>query len=184
MSSQSIMYKVATPYAEALLELAKAYKMLPNTAKDLSNISMILSNSIDLQKSLSNPLISIIAKKNILEQLFKDQVNDFVLNFLLVLVDRRRIFLLNIVIEKYLELAYRIESTVVINLFTASAFNEMQQDALIEKIKAMTNSQQVKLVITIDPNLIGGFVIKVGSKVIDTSLAGKLKQMSFYLNQI
>nr|QCI08371.1 ATP synthase CF1 subunit delta [Ptilothamnion sphaericum] len=184
MNSQSIMSKVATPYAEALLELAKEYNLFPKTAEDLSTVSTTLSNSLDLQNILSNPVINILVKKNILEQLFKNQINDFVLNFLLVLVDRRRISLLSTIIDKYLELVYRIESIVVIYLFTAIAFNEIQQDALTEKIKNMTNSKKVKLVMSIDPSLIGGFVVKIGSKVIDTSLAGKLKQMSVYLNQV
>ena len=184
MSSQSVMSKVATPYAEALLDLAKSYDLLPTTAEDLSKISTILLNSVDLQNSLSNPLVNILTKKSILETLFKDQINDFVLNFLLVLVDRRRIFLLNVIIEKYLELVYKIESTVVINLATAIAFNEVQQNALIGKVKTMTNSKKVKLVTSIDSDLIGGFVLTIGSKIIDTSLSGKLKQMSLYLNKV
>nr|QCI08728.1 ATP synthase CF1 subunit delta [Sphondylothamnion multifidum] len=183
MSNQNMMSKVATPYAEALLDLAQNYNLLPKTNEDLSIISNMLSNSIDLQASLSNPLISVLVKKNILETLFKDQINDFVLNFLLVLVDRRRIFLLSTIIEKYLELAYQVESIVLVSLSTAISITEIQQNAIVEKIKEMTNSKNVKLIMKINPDLIGGFILKIGSKVIDTSLAGKLKQMSFYLNQ-
>ncbi len=183
MSSQNMMNKVATPYAEALLEIAQNYNLLSKTTEDLSKISNILSDSSDLQQSLSNPSISILIKKNILIALFKNEVNDFILNFLLVLVDRRRILLLSKIIDIYLELAYNIESTVIVELYTPVEFNEIQVNALIEKIKIMTQSKSVKLVTTLDINLIGGFIIKIGSKVIDTSLAGKLQQISFYLNK-
>ena len=183
MSTQNLIYKVSTPYAEALLELVKDKQLLLKANTDLLVINDILSNSIDLQSTLRNPLISIITKKNIIQTLFQDIVDDYILKFLFVLVDRRRIFLLNIIIDKYFDLVYELESTVVVQLATPIAFSESQQNAIIDKIKVMTQSNHVKLIMNIDPNLIGGFVITIGSKVLDTSLAGKLKQISFYLSQ-
>nr|QCI05687.1 ATP synthase CF1 subunit delta [Cryptopleura ramosa] len=182
MSTQSTINKIAVPYAEALLELSKSSKLLKETTKDLSLISTTLLESKDLQLFLYHPLNKIFIKKNVLKKIFKNQVNDFVLKFLLVLIDRRRIFLLVTIIDKYLDLAYKLESTIVAELSTAIALNESQQDDLIKKIKLMTNSEYVKLKMIVDINLIGGFYLKIGSKVIDSSLAGKLKQISFYLN--
>nr|QCI05316.1 ATP synthase CF1 subunit delta [Compsothamnion thuyoides] len=183
MSNQSMMFKVATPYAEALLGIAKKENALSTVNEDLSMILNALSESIDLKNILSNPLIGVLAKKSILIELFQSKVHSFVLNFLLVLVDRRRIFLLSAIINRYLELSYKAESTVVVQLFTAIVLSDLQHNAIIEKIKEMTQSQNVKLMIEIDSSLIGGFVLKIGSKVIDTSLAGKLRQISFYLNK-
>ena len=121
-------------------------------------------------------------KKEVLKQLFKDQVQEFTLNFLFVLVDRRRISFLNIIIQKYLELTYVLESTTIAELYSVVDLNELQQENLIKKIQLMTNSTKVKLVISKDPDLIGGFIIKIGSKIIDASLSGKLKTMSLYLD--
>lgn len=182
MSNQNITSKIATPYAEALLEIAQNADLLQETSENLSSISTILSESKNLQILLSNPLINISVKKNILQELFDNQVNDFILNFLLVLVDKRRIALLNTIIQKYLELSYKLESITIAELFSSVEFTEAQHNKLINKIKKMTKSNNVKLITTIDSNLIGGFIIKIGSKVIDASLAGKLKKMSFYLN--
>lgn len=183
MSSQGIVAKVALPYAEALLESAKKANVLEKTNQDLSMVSNILLESSDLKLFLDNPLVAVNTKKEILNNLLLNRVNTFVLNFLLVLVDRRRINLLSNIIDKYLELAYKLDSTVIAEVSTVLAFTESQQQALIEKIKQITNSKQVKLSITIDSSLIGGFIIQIGSKVIDTSLASKLKQISFYLNK-
>nr|YP_009391846.1 ATP synthase CF1 subunit delta [Acrosorium ciliolatum]ARW59990.1 ATP synthase CF1 subunit delta [Acrosorium ciliolatum] len=182
MSTQSTINKIAVPYAEALLELSKSSNLLKETTKDLSLISTTLSQSKDLQLFLYHPLNKIFMKKNVLKKIFENQVNDFVLKFLLVLVDRRRIFLLVTIIDKYLDLAYQLESTIVAELLTAVALNESQQNHLIEKIKMMTRSQYVKLTMNVDISLIGGFYLKIGSKIVDLSLAGKLKQISFYLN--
>nr|QCI06377.1 ATP synthase CF1 subunit delta [Dictyurus purpurascens] len=182
MSNQNVVEKISVPYAEALLELAKNSNLLQEAVQDLSFISTTLSNSKDLQIFLANPLVNILVKKNLLSELFKSKVNDFILNFLLVLVDRRRISLLSVIINKYLQLSYKLESTTIAELYTAVALNDDQQNSLIQKIKVITNSKNVKLVTNIDSNLIGGFIIKIGSKVIDASLSGKLRQMSFYLN--
>nr|YP_010986400.1 ATP synthase CF1 delta subunit [Pachymeniopsis lanceolata]WOL37318.1 ATP synthase CF1 delta subunit [Pachymeniopsis lanceolata] len=183
MSSQSVS-KIALPYAEALLESVQEANLVEQTNQDLSLISTILLESIDLKSFLSNPLIVSIAKKNVLNELLGSQVNDYVLKFLLVLIDRRRISLLNVIIEKYLELAYNLESTIIAEISTAIMLTESQQQALIEKLKNITQSKNVKLVVQVNPSLIAGFIVQIGSKVIDTSLSGKLKQMSYYLNSI
>lgn len=182
MSYQGLLVKVALPYAEALLESAKDSHSIEKTNQDLYLILDVLSQSKDLKFFLENPLITSEAKKNVLNQLLLNQVNYFVLKFLLVLIDRRRITLLNVIIDKYFDLAYKLDSTVIVEVLTASAFTELQQNSLVEKIKDMTRSKSVKLDIKIDSNLIGGFIVKIGSKIIDTSLSGKLKQIAFYLN--
>nr|YP_010850619.1 ATP synthase CF1 subunit delta [Lophurella hookeriana]WGH13383.1 ATP synthase CF1 subunit delta [Lophurella hookeriana] len=182
MSNQGFKEKIAVPYAEALINQAQSNNLLIEATKDLSLILTVLSESKDLQILLKNPLISGFIKKEILKQLFENQINTFVMNFLLVLVDRRRISFLNHIIEKYLKLVYILESTTIAELYSAVDISELQQESLIQKIKSMTNSNQVKLVVSKDIDLIGGFVIKIGSKIIDVSLAGKLKRMSLYLD--
>ena len=182
MSNQNITDKISVPYAEALLELAQNSNLISEVEQDLSFISTFLSSSKDLKLFLANPLINALDKKNLLNELFKGKINNFILNFLLVLINRRRITLLNEIINKYMELSYKLDALTIAELSTAVAFTENQQNNLVQKIKTMTNSKNVKLVVKINPNLIGGFIVKIGSKVIDTSLSGKLKQMSFYLN--
>nr|YP_010618685.1 ATP synthase CF1 subunit delta [Rhodomelopsis africana]WAX02698.1 ATP synthase CF1 subunit delta [Rhodomelopsis africana] len=182
MSNQSFKEKIAVPYAEALIDHAQSLNLLNEATKDLSLISTVLSESKDLQIILQNPLINSFTKKEILKQLFENQINNFVMNFLLVLVDRQRVSFLHSIIKKYLELIYVLESTTIAELYSAIDVTEIQQESLIQKIKSMTNSNQVKLVIRKDADLIGGFVIKIGSKIIDASLAGKLKRISLYLD--
>ena len=179
--SQSILYRIANPYAEALLELSQVNDAVDKASQDLSNVLELISKSNDLKLFLSNPLVEANLKKSVLNQLLKDQVSHFVLNFLMVLVDRRRISILHLIIDKYLSLVYKTESTILTEVITANNLTEEQQEALINKIKVMTKGENVKLITTIDKDLIGGFILKIGSKVIDASLAGKLKQIAFYL---
>nr|YP_010197580.1 ATP synthase CF1 subunit delta [Gracilaria flabelliformis subsp. simplex]UAD85996.1 ATP synthase CF1 subunit delta [Gracilaria flabelliformis subsp. simplex] len=182
MSSQGFMSKVAVPYAEALVEAASAASVLDKVNEDLFLISEILKESKELKTFFYNPLITTEVKKNVVNELFNNQVHSLVIRFLLVLIDRRRITLLDIIINKYLELVYQLQSIVVAEILTPIILTDIQQSALINKIRDITNSKEVKLVITIEPTLIAGFIIKIGSKTIDTSLHGRLKQISAYLN--
>nr|YP_010726453.1 ATP synthase CF1 subunit delta [Hypnea spinella]WDY84928.1 ATP synthase CF1 subunit delta [Hypnea spinella] len=182
MSSQNANDKIALPYAEALLEYANENKIINDINSNLSAIQSLLAESIDFQLLLNNPLTAIEIKKDVITKLLSNQVNGFLLKFLLLLVDRRRISLINLIIDKYFELAYKLDSITVANISTPVALTEAQQEALMNKLKTMTNSQTVKLEMNIDTSLLGGFIIQIGSKVIDTSLAGKLKNMAFYLS--
>lgn len=182
MSTQSLMQKVATPYAEALLDIAQNLNIVSKITHDLSLVTDTLSSSSDLEALISNPIISVEAKQNILSQIFCEQIDNTILKFLLVLVERRRISLLSMIIEKYLDLAYKVEATTIAEVCTSISFTEDQEQALIDKIKSMTSNNNVKLLMTVEPSLIGGFTMKIGSKVIDTSLSGKLKQITTYLN--
>lgn len=182
MNNQSLVEKISVPYAEALLEIAKSSNLLEEIKKDLFTISNVLSTSKDLQLFLANPLLGINAKKNIIDKLFKNKVNNIVLNFLFVLINKRRISILQAIIDKCFELIYKLESITVVELMTSVEFNETQINTLIEKIKLITNAKNIKLITSINLNLIAGFILKIGSKVIDTSLAGKLREISVYLN--
>ena len=179
--SQNVLYKIANPYAEALLELSQLNNVIEQTSQDLSFILQMITDSPELKAFLLNPLININLKKNVLHQAFSQQVSDFVLKFLFVLLDRRRISILHLIIDKYFNLVYQAEATIVTEIFTVNHLTETQQNNLIEKIKIMTKSKQVKLITNIDSSLIGGFILKIGSKVIDASLSGKLQQIAFYL---
>nr|YP_009392472.1 ATP synthase CF1 subunit delta [Caloglossa monosticha]ARW61034.1 ATP synthase CF1 subunit delta [Caloglossa monosticha] len=182
MSSKSLIEKISIPYAEALLELAQSNRLLEKTNKDLSFVLDILSESRDLQLCLDNPLLAANIKKNIFDTLFKDKVSNIVLNFLFVLIDKRRINILQSIINKYFELINKLKSITVVELITSIELTETQQSAFINKIKSMTNAKNIKLIMHVDLSLIAGFILKIGSKVLDTSITGKLQQISLYLN--
>jgi F-type H+-transporting ATPase subunit delta len=178
MSSKNV--KIAQPYAEAFLELANK-NSLETTVNDLNCLISSLNNSKELQTLLANPLINSQNKKSIIKSIFSEKIDNTTLKFLLVLCDRGRISYLDSILEKALELAYKAASIEMVKITTSVAFTSSQQETIISKLKKMTGAEQVKLEINVNPNLIGGFVIQVGSKIIDTSILGQLRQLSTYL---
>jgi F-type H+-transporting ATPase subunit delta len=173
-----VLSKVAVPYAEALLDLAKSNDSLKETTNDMNIVSQFLANSSDLKKFLGNPLITKDAKKNVVKDILGEQINGSTLKFLLLLVDRNRIEVLESIAQKFLELSYKQESIEIAKITSSIQLSADQQKSIAEKLKVITGAKQIKLALKIDPQLIGGFTIEIGSKMIDTSIRGKLKQFS------
>ena len=176
-----VLCKVAEPYAEALLDLAKSNNSLQDMTNDMNIVSQFLANSSDLKKFLSNPLITKDAKKNVVKDVLGEQIDGRTLKFLLLLVDRGRIELLESVAEKFLELSYKQESIEIAKITSSIKLSADQQKEIAEKLKIITGAKQIKLALKVDPQLIGGFTIEIGSKMIDTSIRGQLRQISTLL---
>jgi len=176
-----VLSKVAEPYAEALLDLAKSNGALKETTNDMNIVTQFLANSSDLKKFLGNPLITKDAKKNVVKDIFGEQIDGSTLKFLLLLVDRGRIEVLESIAQKFLELSYKQESIEIAKITSSIQLSADQQKSIAEKLKKITGAKQIKLALKVDPQLIGGFTIEIGSKMIDTSIRGQLKQISSLL---
>jgi F-type H+-transporting ATPase subunit delta len=102
----------------------------------------------------------------------------------MVLVKRDRINLLRTVISHYLDLVYQTASIKMIEVSTASTFTSAQKDSLSEKLKELTNAREIRLVINEDPSLIGGFLIKTESKILDFTIKNQLQQLAKHLDTV
>ena len=170
--------KIVEPYAEALLELANSNDSLKETTNDMNIVSQFLVNSSDLKKFLGNPLITREAKKNVIKDILGEQINPKTLTFLMLLVDRGRISLLDTLAQRFLELSYKTEKIEIAKITSSIQLSADQQKNIAEKLKIITGAKQIKLALKVDPALIGGFTVEIGSKLIDTSIRGQLKQIS------
>ena len=170
--------KIVEPYAEALLELANSNDSLKETTNDMNIVSQFLVNSSDLKKFLGNPLITREAKKNVIKDILGEQINPTTLTFLMLVVDRGRISLLDTLAQRFLELSYKTEKIEIAKITSSIQLSADQQKNIAEKLKTITGAKQIKLALKVDPALIGGFTVEIGSKLIDTSIRGQLKQIS------
>jgi len=173
--------KVAEPYAEALFDLSKISKTLKETTNDINIILQFLANSSDLKKFLSNPLVTKEAKKKVLKDILGEQIAINTLKFLFLLIDRNRIVIFEGIAKKFLELSYKQDSIAIAKITSSIPLSVQQQQNIAEKLKLISGAKQIKLALKIDPQLIGGFTIEIGSKLIDTSIRYQLKKISILL---
>ena len=176
--------KIAAPYARALYDYSNSQNVTHQVTGDFQNLEVFLKKTEDLVKYLENPIVSTEAKAEILTKILKPQLNDVTFKFLLILVDRNRINVLQSIISSYLELVYSVASIKVIEVASAFKFTNRQKNTLVKKLKQLTNAREIRLTLTIDPTLIGGFLIKTDSQVIDLTIKGQLQQLAKHLDTV
>ncbi|MBN2868861.1 MAG: F0F1 ATP synthase subunit delta [Flavobacteriaceae bacterium] len=184
MSGNPLTAKAAAPYARALFDFSVEKNIMHQITADFQNLDVFLEEASELTEYLNNPIIKAEAKRAVLQKTVKSQINTETFKFLMVLVERDRISLLRSVISNYLNLVYQTASIKMIEVSTALAFTNAQKNTLIEKLKELTNAREIRLVITEDPSLIGGFLIKTESKIIDFTVKNQLQQLAKHLDTV
>jgi F-type H+-transporting ATPase subunit delta len=142
----------------------------------------LLQESPEFQQFIINPIVKAEDKKAVLQRVAGEQLHPYTMNFLKILVERRRILFLEGICKHYQALLRKLNQTVLAEVTSAVELSDSQKQSVREKAMAMTSAQQVDLDTKIDPDLIGGVIIKVGSQVIDASLRGQLRRIGVRLS--
>ena len=182
MSGTLVNSEISEPYAQALMSLAQQENLTDQFGETFRSVESLLSESPDFREFVLNPVIKNEDKKEVLKRVMQD-ANPYLVNFIMLLVDKRRIIFLEPIIEQYLNLLRKLNQTVLAEVISAKELNDEQKNNIVEKVKGIVEARDVELKTSVDPNLIGGVIIKVGSKVIDASLRGQLRRISVSLNQ-
>ncbi|MEX0923608.1 MAG: F0F1 ATP synthase subunit delta [Rhodovibrionaceae bacterium] len=175
---------LAGRYASALFELADEQKKLDKVAEDLTALKAAIDTSEDLAELIRSPLYGRDLQAKAMGALLdKMKVEDLTRNFVLVIVRNRRLFVLRRIADAYLiELARR-RGEVTAQVTAASELSEDQKKALTEALgKSM--SGKVQLDVKIDPAILGGLIVRVGSRMIDSSVRSKLQRLKFAMKGV
>ena len=182
MSKNPRELKIAALYADTFYEFSLETNRLYQVTFDFQSIKAFFSKTPDFLEYLINPIVSAESKKEILEKTLRSRVDEQTLRFLLVLVVRNRINLVDTVIYSILQLIYRLATIKMIEVSTAFPFSNQHRNKLTKKIKKLTNASEIQLEIKIDSRLIGGFLIKTDSKIIDLSVRNQLQKLANHLD--
>jgi len=182
MRSSAVDSQVVEPYAQALISVARSNNITEQLGEDVRSVLNLLQSSEQLRDFLANPFVKAEDKKAVLGQVVGESIQPYLRNFLMLLIDRRRILLVEAICQQYLAFLRQLNQTVLAEVTSAVELTEIQQQSVREKVIAMTNAQQVELDTKLDPDLIGGVIIKVGSQIVDASLRGQLRRLSLRLN--
>lgn len=173
---------IAEPYAQALMSIAQSNNSTEQLGEEVKALDALLGESQELRGFLRNPVIDDEKKKAVLLQIIGEDANPYFVNFLKLLVDKRRIFVLEEITQAYLALLRNLKQTVLAEVTSAAELSDAQKGAVENQVKAMTDAAQVELKTSVDPALIGGVIVKVGSQVLDASLKGQLRRISLRLS--
>jgi len=171
-------------YALALLDLADEKKQLDQVADDLRHLKALLEESADLRRLVRSPLYSreqqAAAISAVVERV---GVTELTRRFVLVVTHNRRLFALSSMINGYLAELARRRGEIQAEVTSARTLSASQIQALEETLRGILGGK-VEVDVTVDPSLIGGLIVKVGSQMIDNSLRSKLQRLQLAMKGV
>ncbi len=169
--------QLAHKYAAAIFEIAKEDNKLTEYGKDLERVRDELFAVKGVREYFADPRIEPAAKKDLVKKAFKGDLSAVVYNFLMLLVDKRRISLLEAIEEDFRAESYKEQGIIIADVTTAAGMSDAQKNALQDKLAA-SSGKKVRLRMHEDAGIIGGVVVKIGDKRIDGSVRGQLQSLT------
>jgi F-type H+-transporting ATPase subunit delta len=173
---------VAKRYAKALFEVAKEKGLISQVEDELKSVASVIKGHADLQKFLNHPSIGASVKKDLLKQIFEGKVSEPVWNTLQVLIDKGREAIVPALLNDYVKIANEAQGLANATVYTAFALNEKQIAEIAAYFKKITG-KSLRVETVIDPKLLGGIQVRIGDRLYDGSLSGKLDRLAKSLNQ-
>jgi F-type H+-transporting ATPase subunit delta len=175
---------LAGRYATALFELADEQKLLDAVAADLGALTALLDESGDLRRMIRSPVLSRenqAAAMAVLVQ--RAGLGPLTAKFIAIVAQNRRLFALPQIITGYQRLLAELRGEVTAEVTAAQDLSKPQVTALNEQLKRAVGSK-VAVQVRVDPAIIGGLVVKVGSRMVDGSLRTKLQRLQLAMRGI
>jgi F-type H+-transporting ATPase subunit delta len=165
--------KAAIRYAKAVLQLANETKVAEAMFDDMKSVHATIQGSKELRSVLKSPVVKLNDKKEALLSIFAKQ-SKATKQLIQVLVDNKRIALLNGVASSYIDLYNESKGVKVARVITAVALTQELEKKILAKVKDLTASTSVTLNKEIDPSIIGGFILRVGDLQYNASISNQL----------
>ena len=174
---------VSGRYATALFELARDEKSIDAVKADLDKFDAMLNDSADLKRLVRSPVFAADTQSKALSAVLdKAAITGISANFLKVLTANRRLFAVSDVIRAYRALVARFKGEASADVTVAEPLSDKNLDALKSALKAISG-KDVTLNVKVDPSIIGGLVVKLGSRMVDSSLRTKLNSIKHAMKE-
>jgi len=180
----SISSGIAARYASAVFELAKDASDLKTLESNVQDLDTVIADSSDIRDLINSPVVSREDQANAIAAVAKKmKLMPIVSNTLALMAAKRRLFVLPALVAQLRALIAEEKGEITAEVISAKAMTKTQTDKLAKAIKARIG-KDVKIDATVDEELIGGLVIKVGSQMIDTSIRSKLNSLSNVMKEV
>ena len=175
---------LAERYAAALFELADERRELDTVAGDMRELRAMLQGSADLMRLVRSPVLSRAEQGKAMAALAADaKLSKLSADFIAIVARNRRLFAVPGMIEAYLNKLADRRGEVTAEVVAAQELTKAQEDALGEQLRRVVGSR-VTVDVRVDPSLLGGMIVKIGSRMVDGSLKGQLQRLQLSMRGI
>ncbi|MEM8553684.1 MAG: F0F1 ATP synthase subunit delta [Pseudomonadota bacterium] len=180
----SISSGIAERYASAVFDLAKDQNSLPQLEADVDALDAAMADSPELRAMVTSPVYSRDAQGAAITAVAKQMaLSPIIGNTLGLMAAKRRLFVLPQLVDALRDMIADNKGEVTAEVTSAAALSDGQVTALRDAIQTKVG-KTVKITATVDPSLIGGLVVKVGSRMVDTSVASKLANLQNAMKEV
>ena len=180
----TIISGMAGRYANALFELAREQKAIDAVKADLETFDAAVAASPDLNRLVRSPVFGADDQlKALAAVLDRAGIKGLAANFLRVIASNRRLFAAREMIRAFRALAARHKGEVTADVTVAEQLNDKNLDALKSALKSVTGGKDIDLNVKVEPAIIGGLIVKVGSRMVDSSLRTKLNAIKLAMKE-
>lgn len=170
--------RLASRYAKSLLDLAVEKQQLEKVYADMLYLQQLTSKSRDFLNLLRSPVIPSDKKQAVINAVAGKNISELTTAFTRLLVNKGRESELPEIITAFVNQYKQSKGIHTVQLTTAVPVSEEVKNQFINQVKKTSNMQNIELKTIVDPNIIGGFVLQAGDKLIDASVAYELKNVS------
>ena len=176
---------MAGRYATALFELALDNKAVDAVKADLDRFDALVGDSDDLRRLVRSPVFSADIQGKALDAVLdKAGIGGLTAQFLKAVTANRRLFAVRDMIRAYRALVARHNGEVTAQITVAETLTDAHRAAITDALKSVTGKENVGLDVKVDPAIIGGLVVKLGSRMVDSSLRTKLNSIKNAMKEV
>lgn len=168
--------RVASRYAQALLDLATEQNVVDKVNADMVQLSNVCKESKDFANLLSSPIIESKKKNEIFNVLFETKMEKMSVGFMNLIIKNSREDILPEIAEGFINLYKKKNNILDVTVISATELDKATKDQITSKIKASFDGT-IEMVEKVDPELIGGFIVRIDDKQIDASIASQLTNL-------
>jgi len=170
--------RLASRYAKSLLDLAVERGRLEKVYDDMLYLQQLTKSSRDFLNLLRSPIVSTDKKQAVIDSVIGRNVSELTAAFTRLLVNKNREGELPEITIAFIKQYKEKKGIHTVKLTTAVPVSNAMKDQIIEQVKKTSGMQNIELQENVDPDIIGGFVLQAGDKLIDASIAYDLKNIS------
>jgi F-type H+-transporting ATPase subunit delta len=176
---------VAGRYASALFSLAQDDRQTDAVAQSLDKLDALIAESPDLERLVRSPVFSAQDQLKALDAILaKADISGIAANFVRLVTAKRRLFFIRQMIADYRKLYDASRGVTRAHVTSASALSDENLAALKDQLKAVSGGRDVQLDVKVDPAIIGGLIVKLGSRMVDGSLRTKLNAIRLAMKEV
>ena len=169
--------RVALRYAKSLISLAEERNIIELVKEDMQTVLSVCEESEAFTNMLKSPIVKADRKSAILNEIFSKEVCDLSLAFLNIVVEKRREPILAAIASSFMDLYNESKKIVKATVVTAITITDTIKTQVLAQLKLVAGDSEVLLEERVDETIIGGFVLRIGGREFNASIANKLQQL-------